>query len=211
MPLFYAHTINQYTRLAIWHIREPEDFFLEKVPLSRAITHPHKRLQHLAGRYLLQYLFPDFPIHLIQIAETQKPFLPDESHHFSISHCGHFAAAIVSTQCRVGIDVEIPTPRVQRVAHKFLHSSETVMLQDFEDIEDVLLKTICWSAKETLFKWYGKGNVDFRQHLRLNRMVAENPHAGRIDAYVTGEDNSILDVPFLIWPELVLTYTVSNG
>jgi hypothetical protein len=58
MPLFYQQHINQSTRLAIWKIEESESFFAETVPLKRDITHPHKRLQHLAGRYLLRFLFP---------------------------------------------------------------------------------------------------------------------------------------------------------
>ena len=61
MALFYQHNINETTKLAIWKIEEEAYFFLEQVPLQREITHPHKRLQHLAGRYLLRFLFPDFP------------------------------------------------------------------------------------------------------------------------------------------------------
>ena len=60
MPVFYQQTINEQTKLAIWKIEEDEAFFLQHVPLQRSITHPHKRLQHLAGRYLLGYLFPRF-------------------------------------------------------------------------------------------------------------------------------------------------------
>ena len=73
MALFYQHNINESTKLGIWKIEEPEEFFLAEVPLNRAITHPHKRLQHLAGRYLLKYLFPDFPYTEIVIADTRKP------------------------------------------------------------------------------------------------------------------------------------------
>ena len=73
MPLFFQQDIDDTTRLAIWKIEEEEAFF--HVPLQREITHPHKRLQHLAGRYLLKYLFPDFPTELIRIADTRKPFL----------------------------------------------------------------------------------------------------------------------------------------
>ena len=53
MPLVYQQNINEATKMAVWHISEREDFFLKKVTLSNNITHPHKRLQHLAGRYLL--------------------------------------------------------------------------------------------------------------------------------------------------------------
>jgi len=73
MPLFYQQDINESTRLGVWHIQEEESFFSRSVPLQRNITHPHKRLQHLAGRYLLRFLFDDFPYNLIRIAETRLP------------------------------------------------------------------------------------------------------------------------------------------
>src|SRR6476659_9818234 len=124
MPVFYQQTIDRHTKLGIWKIEESEQFFLETVPLHKEITHPHKRLQHLAGRYLLRYLFPDFPYELIQIADTHKPFLANEAYHFSISHCGDFAAAIVSNESRVGIDIEIPTEKIERISAKFLNEEE---------------------------------------------------------------------------------------
>ena len=60
MPLFYQHNIDDTTRIAVWKIEEPEAFFLEKVPVKKDVRHPYKRLQHLAGRYLLTQLFDDF-------------------------------------------------------------------------------------------------------------------------------------------------------
>ncbi len=116
MPLFYDK-INGNAKIAIWHIAEEKNFFLQKVPLQREITHPHKQLQHLAGRYLLQHLYPDFPYHLIEIADTRKPFLPNEGYHFSISHCGDYAAVIVSKDHRVGIDIELVPPKVEKIKH----------------------------------------------------------------------------------------------
>src|SRR5678816_510709 len=97
MPIFFQHAVSENTRLGIWKIEETEEYFKGNVPQHREVTHPHKRLQHLAGRFLLQFLFPDFPYELIKIADTRKPYLPDEQYHFSISHCGDYAAAIVSS------------------------------------------------------------------------------------------------------------------
>ena len=57
MPVFYEYG-NEFAKIAIWHIAEAKRFFLNKVPLQREISHPHKQLQHLAGRYLLQQLHP---------------------------------------------------------------------------------------------------------------------------------------------------------
>ncbi|HUR10411.1 MAG TPA: hypothetical protein VM012_03540, partial [Flavitalea sp.] len=118
MGLFYQHNINDSTRLAVWQIQEHDDYFLGHVPLNREVTHPYKRLQHLAGRYLLPRLFDDFPLKSILIADTRKPYLKDEQYHFSISHCGNFAAAIVSNKERVGIDIELITSRILMIAPK---------------------------------------------------------------------------------------------
>lgn len=169
MALFYQHNINDHTKLGIWRIEEPEPFFLEKVPLKRDVSHPYKRLQHLAGRYLLPALFEDFPLSEILVADTRKPFLENERYHFSISHCGNFAAAIVSDTHRVGVDIEFVSPRLRHIAGKFLHPEEARFLQDWEPLSQLHLEltTLLWSAKEAVYKWYGNGMVDFKEHIRL--------------------------------------------
>jgi phosphopantetheinyl transferase len=167
MPLIYNHSINNYTKIGVWHITEAEDFFFEKFSLQQTITHPHKRLQHLAGRHLLSILFPSFPTVLIKIASTKKPFLEDEAFHFSISHCGDYAAAIVSTNNRVGVDIETPHPKIERIQHKFITPQEQVVLQNFSSNMPQML-TMAWSIKEAIFKWYGLGQVDFKKHLQIN-------------------------------------------
>ena len=169
MALFYQHNINETTRLGIWHIEEPAEFFLEKVPLQRNITHPHKRLQHLAARWLLQHLFPDFPYHEILVADTRKPYLPGEQYHFSISHTGDYAAAIVSSQQRVGLDIERLSPKIDAIAHKFLHERDIIFMQaaKLDGMPYKNLVAFMWGAKECLYKWHGMGGIDFKQHLQL--------------------------------------------
>jgi len=167
MPVFFQHRINEYTRLGVWKIEEPEEFFRGNVPVHREVTHPHKRVQHLAGRFLLQYLFPDFPYELIQLADTRKPFIPDERYHFSISHCGDYAAAIVSSRARVGIDIEIPVPKLERIRHKFLSPEEEERFPRLQTENHLVFLTQLWSCKEAVFKWYGLGGVDFREHMPL--------------------------------------------
>jgi len=168
MPVFYQQTIDRHTKLGIWKIEETEQFFLETVPLQNEITHPHKRMQHLAGRYLLRYLFPDFPYDLIRIADTRKPFLVNDIYHFSISHCGDFAAAIVSSQKRVGVDVEIFSEKIERVKNKFINKVEENTMVHFAPSNHLnKYLTLMWSCKESIFKWYGSGKVDFKQHMQM--------------------------------------------
>lgn len=168
MPVYYQQNINETTRLAVWKIAEEENFFLEKVAIDPPASHPNKRLQHLAGRYLLQYLYPDFPIELIRIADTKKPYLQDDPLHFSISHAGEYAAAIISSTQRVGIDIEIVSPRVEKIKHKFLHSTELESIAHLSGDELINQLTLLWSAKEAVFKWWGKGGVDFSEMIRTS-------------------------------------------
>jgi 4'-phosphopantetheinyl transferase len=178
MSLFYQHNINAGTKLGIWRIEETEAFYLNAVPLKRDVSHPAKRLQHLAGRFLLPHLFKDFPLSEILIADTRKPYLADEKYHFSISHCGSYAGVIVSKTNRVGIDIEMVSPRIYNIVHKFVNDKEKIFLEEWEPLEQMHLQltTVLWSAKEALFKWYGLGQVDFKEHLQLSGKVVFLPN-----------------------------------
>jgi phosphopantetheine--protein transferase-like protein len=201
MPLFYQHNINDTSKLAVWHITEPEIFFLKKVHLKKVINHPHKRLQHFAGRYLLQLLHPEFPLHLIEIADSNKPLLSDESFHFSISHCGNYAAAIISDDTCAGIDVELITPKVQLIQHKFLSADE---LRLTNDVSSKLL-TLLWSCKEAVYKWYGKGGVDFKNHIVIKNISIKN-NAGRVECMFIKEQEKKLDIDFHILEKFCLAW-----
>ncbi|HET9277471.1 MAG TPA: 4'-phosphopantetheinyl transferase superfamily protein, partial [Flavitalea sp.] len=212
MALFYQHTINGGTKLAIWRIEEPEEFFLEKVPLKRDVSHPYKRLQHLAGRYLLPTLFEDFPLEEILIADTNKPFLEDEKYHFSISHCGNYAAAIASDHQRVGIDIELVTPRIKSIGPKFLNDEEKLFLKNYDYLPNLHLEltTILWSVKESLFKWYGEGKVDFKNHIQLAGTVSFHPNEWMdLPFYFAKENPAYLTVSARIFDGLVLAFVHS--
>ena len=211
MPLVYQQNINPFTKLGVWHINEPESFFISEVPLQREITHPHKRLQHLAGRYLLKALFPGFPYELIKVADTRKPFLENEAYHFSISHCGDYAAAIVSTKSRVGVDVELPTPRVERIIHKFLSATEQNTIENLCSTDKNLWHlylTLAWSIKESLFKWYGDGEVDFIEHLHIEKIDIEN-NQGAAYCKVLKAIGTGLKVNFIFFNNNCLSWVLS--
>jgi len=187
MALFYYKEVSEDTKLAIWKIEESENYFLQFVSQQYPISHPQKRLQHLAGRFLLQYLFPDFPIHNIQLAASGKPIIEDNSYHFSISHTGSFAAAVVSKSQVVGIDIEQKRATIVKVINRFLHQDEIQLIKlysnsvntqqsthlNFIEEADIFTNNIeslilLWSAKEAIYKWWGKGNVEFNEMIRID-------------------------------------------
>jgi 4'-phosphopantetheinyl transferase EntD len=211
MPLYFSKDIDADTRLAVWHITEAEAFF--DVPLQRSITHPHKRLQHVAGRYLLKWLFNDFPYSEILVATTRKPYLENERYHFSISHCGHYAAAIVSKTRRVGIDVELPASRLSGLAPKFLNDAEGHLLERMRvkgtEREATELLTIFWAAKEAMYKWWGRPGVDFRRMLLIEDLPEGEERVLQARLADPADPHGIaLSLQYTLFESLVLVHTL---
>ena len=206
MPLFYQQHINQNTRLAIWEIEETEEFFSATIPINKNITHPHKKLQHYAGRYLLRYLFPDFPYEEILIADTKKPYLENEAYHFSISHCGDYAAAIVSKEFHVGIDIEIPVEKILKIKHKFVSENEDSFVVQLPLIEQIELSTLIWSAKESLYKWYGASGIDFKTMLLVDLSTCNKSNGKLLSKIKNKEVEKDLLIEYNIFKELCLSF-----
>ena len=182
MPIFFQHRINPSAQLAIWKIEEPITFFEKRVGKANSISHQRVALRHLAGRFLLTELDPTLLLSEIKITDTGKPYLPDSSTHFSISHTGNdsedYAAVIISKDNSVGIDIEFSADRILKVANKFLSDKELNLLQEYYangvDQSDLLLHpfwkkalTASWSIKESVFKWQGISGIDFKEHILL--------------------------------------------
>ena len=153
---------------------------------------------------MLQLLHPGFPLHLIEIAESNKPLLQDQSFHFSISHCGDYAAAIISEKESAGIDVELITPKVELIQNKFLSDAELKILPE----ANKTFLTLCWSCKEAVYKWYGKGGVDFKNHIRITNITAKVKR-GYIESSFIKETRKNLIINFKLFEDLCLTWVVA--
>jgi phosphopantetheine--protein transferase-like protein len=174
MPLFYQQNINATTKMAIWSITEPLDFFEQKVSTNVQINHPLKKIQHLSARLLLQYLLPNVDTASIKYATNGKPYLENNPHHFSVSHCKGYAACIISSLAPVGIDIEIIHERVGKVAHQFLHHSELEKIMFLKEEEQLKQMTFFWAAKEAMYKMNDKLGINFAENLILTQVAKLN-------------------------------------
>jgi len=168
MPILLDWKPDSHSVAAVWKIQEPEQFFLEAEDLQgvfqeRAIKHPVRKLEFLAGRFLLKYLRKDFPLKLIQADEFGKPRLPDNQYFFSISHSYPFVAAMISTKTECGLDIQTWKPQIGTIAHMFLSEEEKEICRNENQ-----LFTLAWSVKEAVYKWNGKRGIDFIQDLPIS-------------------------------------------
>ncbi|MEZ5028859.1 MAG: 4'-phosphopantetheinyl transferase superfamily protein [Ferruginibacter sp.] len=207
MPLVYQQNINATTKIGVWNITENEEFFLKKVPLKREIHHWHKRLQHLAGRLLLKEMHPGFPLSLIKIADTKKPYLENEPYHFSISHCGNFAAVVVSTTHRVGVDVELLSQKIVRLQQKFMNEEELPVLYRQCPMPVMQSLTLYWSVKESVFKWWSIGEVDFKKDIVL-KSINGNPQQGIVECHFKNKYQ--LEVYYIFISNNYLTWVLTS-
>ncbi|OJW78611.1 MAG: hypothetical protein BGO69_01090 [Bacteroidetes bacterium 46-16] len=162
MPLYREWSIAHHSLAAIWEIDEPERFFTERTGLTPDIKFEKRRMEHLAGRFLLKHLKEDFPLFNIQADEHDKPRIHGNSYYFSISHSWPYVAAIISPERECGIDIQTWHESIQKIQHKFLSSREQELFNN-----DSKLLTMAWCAKEAAYKWQGRRGVDFIDHLPI--------------------------------------------
>lgn len=205
VPLFYQQHINQFTQLAIWKIEEDENFFLQKAKPTYSIASYQKLLQHLAAKHLLVELENDFPISEVLNNENGKPYLPNNEFYFSVSHTKNYAAVVVSTKQQVAIDIECQHQKVLQVQHKFLSNNEKLLMQKIvAETQFAELPTVLWCAKETMFKLYAKGNVDFKTmlQLQLNTLTHNEFKA----AIITEKSTTLVTVNYKLLNDICLTF-----
>ena len=190
MPL-HLHQDTRGLKIAFWQIAETEDFFLRQAHFInpenlQRISHPQARLQWLASRLLLyRVLGPDHYKNL-QKDSVGKPISENESFELSISHSDELVAIAISQQ-PIGIDIQRISAKMERIAHKFVPEKELETLMGMSKLSLETLH-VHWGTKEALFKAYGKGQLDFKQHLHLNWHKGFVPEGDSFDAYVLKAD-----------------------
>ncbi len=171
MALVLKENLLNYARYAVWKIEEEPDFYRAGLILSEwetnylnNITHPKRQLTWLASRYLLKQLMDTDVFVELLFDEHGKPFVSNFDLYVSLSHSNGYAAAIISENYEVGIDVEEPHRKIEIIKNKFLSPVELKNIGD-KNVRQNLL--IYWSAKEVIYKIYGKRKLEFKDDMYI--------------------------------------------
>jgi len=170
MPLFLIKKPNNHVHIAVWKINESQDELLEM--LKDKVAEPDDAMtssnqskfsQRIAVRLLLAHFFDSF---ILVYDDKGKPYLADKNNvHISISHANEFVAIAVNYQEPCGIDIEKISAKALRVKSKFMNEKELGLAAENEE-----LATTMWSAKEALYKYYGRKEVIFDTDLSLTNL-----------------------------------------
>lgn len=183
LPLLISETFAETGLMGVWEITEPADNLLAVLPHlpderaeARALLHPQKRLEFAASRALLRYLtgLAGLPYDGLSKDDFGKPTLRGHAWHLSLTHDGRYAAAVMHPSHPVGIDLETPRETLRRVAPRVLSPTELAHADN-----DLHRLAVYWTAKEALYKLYGKRGLFFSTQLHVAPF-------GRGDDVVTG-------------------------
>ena len=156
--------------LGVWEITEDPEELKSKLQWSaedvrRFESHSDgERSKHwLYSRVLLREMLKTSGFIELSADEFGKPFLVNFPQKVSISHSGDMVAVMLSTfDC--GMDIQLMKPNIERVAHKFINEEEWKSIDPDTRFEQMYL---VWCCKEALYKYYGKKNLAFKEHLAL--------------------------------------------
>lgn len=155
---------------AVWHSTESTEQLAGALSLDAAsrtllagFRSERRRREWLTVRNLLRQVHPGPEVPAIDYAPNGRPSLADGT-YLSISHSGEFVTLVWSRDQRLGCDLEAIRPQIRRLSDKFLGEREKAFLGPAPSLESLHL---VWGAKESLFKLYGLGGVDFRTELEV--------------------------------------------
>ena len=169
MPLLLIRKAAHNSRIAVWRVEESNDYFLKALQLTKLekkayrAMKPHRQQEWLSSRFLLHRLSGDKKRHAILKDDYGKPYREDCPQHISLSHSREYVAVILSEK-PVGIDIQKQEAKITRIAHKFVNQQEANRIP--ESLEPEYYHTI-WGAKESMYKAYGKKNLDFKTNMHV--------------------------------------------
>ena len=165
MPLMYIKTSRQFT-LAVWRTTEDLESLQSTLSLTPQVTStletckPHRRMELIGTRHLLKCILAE-AVTIIKDANGRPLIKEYPQLSLSVSHSGDYSAVMLSHEQRIGMDIQVHRETISRIAPKFLYPTE-IAAADIKQLH------YYWGIKESVFKAWSKGGVDFKSMITVS-------------------------------------------
>src|SRR5674476_1188269 len=211
MGCITKHYLNEFSILGVWKIEEDLNTLLELVSLDndekkkyKGFSSTSRKLEFLSVRALLSELIGKEA--KIVYNKNNKPFLKDGSRFISISHSHKLTAILLSTNEKVGIDLEYMSSNIAALAFKFINRKEKVT-KEKEDRRYHLY--IHWCAKEALYKICDKKRNNKKNKKKIEPFLVKE--SGEIKGQVlTNKINESFDLYYSKYDNYAIVWTKKN-
>ena len=123
-----------------------------------------RRREHLAWRRVVRNELGRGVV--IDYNEVGAPIVDIPNTHISVAHGGERVAVAIADE-RVGVDIENLDRNYERVKSRFMSPTEEA-LSDMEE-----WPAMVWTAKEAIYKLYGKREVDLTEDIHITALNTE--------------------------------------
>lgn len=211
MGCITKHYLNEFSILGVWKIEEDLDTLMNLVVLDndekkkyKGFSSNSRKLEFLSVRALLSELIGKDT--KIVYNKNNKPFLKDGSRFISISHSHKLTAILLSTNEKVGIDLEYMRTNIAAIAFKFLNRKEKVT-KEYDDHKYHLY--IHWCAKEALYKICDKEGISIQKNITIEPFMVKE--SGEIKGKVhTDRINESFDLYYSKYDNYAIVWTKKN-
>ncbi|MDF1559421.1 MAG: 4'-phosphopantetheinyl transferase superfamily protein [Bacteroidales bacterium] len=205
MGCITKHYLNRETMLGVWKIEEDLPALLEMMDMGpedkkryAMFRSTSRKMEFLSVRALLAEML-DRNARIVY-NKNNKPFLKDGSHFISISHSSKLTAIILSTNERVGIDLEYMRVNINAFASRFLNKREKVTRRWADRTYHLYIH---WCAKETIYKICDKEGINIVNDITIEPFDVKE--SGEIRGYVKNER---IDDQFTLYYSKYDNYTI---
>lgn len=211
MGCITKHYLNEFSILGVWKIEEDLNTLMELVSLDidekkkyKTFSSNSRKLEYLSVRALLSELIGRET--KIVYNKNNKPFLNDGSRFISISHSHKLTAILLSTNEKVGIDLEYMSSNIAALAFKFINRKEMVSKEIDQRRYHLYIH---WCAKEALYKICDKEGISIRNNITIEPFsVGESGEIkGRVQ---TTKINESFDLFYSKYDNYAIVWTKKN-
>ncbi len=205
MPLYKLEKISSQRVMAVWLISETLEeilniasVYIQGIKVPDYINHPDKKVEWLASRLALKFCcdLMHIPYQGTYRTDTGQPLLVGNLAHISISHSVDFAAIVLDTHHKVGIDIEKISDKVEKIASKYLQDDERETT--FERL------TLKWCIKEAVYKVSDHDNLSLKNDIQILKI--DSSSTGKSEVVVKGND--LIDTLFFKLEDYYVAYTI---
>lgn len=213
MSVILEKTIKKSAKFGIWKIIENESWYFnhEQIPSQvieriRMYKSAQRKKQSIGVYLLADHLLGSNSRLKFDYTENGKPQIANSSKQISVSHSDSMVAVIISGANNIGIDIEKFSDKIDKVGSKILNHQEIEICNSLSAKDQFDFKHMVWGAKESMFKLYGVGGLDFKNNLvissfdKLNQSFTGNIEKDRYREIVFGK--------YMIIEDYMLVYII---
>jgi len=204
MPFLKEFIINEKTKIKLWKVMigelSPRQLNKDDKKLFKLKKNNILREQFLATRKILSLENSDY---IITYDIDGKPSLNSEF-NISISHSYEIAALVLSNK-KIGLDVQLKENKILNIQNKFLNKFEKLKIGRDPSI-DIL--TMIWTSKESIYKAIGIKGVSFSENIQIEKFT-EKDKIGK-GYYLNGTEKVKFDLKFFYLDEYIVCYASQN-